>query len=125
MSTIQGNFLSPDVQALARQFLAEAAASKTRHPPSAPPASTLDPSAAESSEGDEESTAPKPIGIDAPVDVVTERLSYIELERASAAEAEAVSAGDEVDPRPGDDQGSGKTRRGTGRMVDVRFSPTH
>jgi len=106
VSTIQGNFLSPGVQALARQFLAEAEATARKQTTPTPV-----PAAA----GDDGGEARD--GTDAPADVVPNRPSYIDLERASAAEAEAVAGEREAS---GAREGGGRPRRGDGRMVDVR-----
>ena len=113
VSTIQGNFLSPDVQELARQFLAEAAARK----PALPPPSAL--GAAE--DGGEAREAAGAGADDASLDVVPDRPSYIELERASAAEAEARSGDREANAGAQGDRSQGNPRKGDRNMVDVRL----
>ena len=77
VATIQGNFLSPGVQALVKHFLAEQAR---------PPKKTA---TAPTPEAGAEAPAPGiPEGEEASGDLVAERPSYIDLERQASHEAE-------------------------------------
>ncbi|EOO01721.1 putative ribosomal rna methyltransferase mrm2 protein [Phaeoacremonium minimum UCRPA7] len=88
VATIQGNFLSPGVQALVKHFLAEQARrpSKTVTAPTATSHAQAEPSVITVPEGEE-----------AEGNVVVDRPSYIDLEREASHEAEAP--GSEEDSR--------------------------
>jgi 21S rRNA (uridine2791-2'-O)-methyltransferase len=109
VATIQGNFLSPGVQGLVKQFLLDTArrkaptASRDGPPSSASPASSSD----RSGEADD-ATAAQPDD----EDVVEDRPSYIDMERQASL---GLTDADEADDSAGKQDGR--------RSVDVSWPP--
>lgn len=89
VATIQGNFLSPGVQALVKHFLAEQAARR--------PSRTVAAPALEPGSDAEGAAATVPEGEEAEGNLVADRPSYIDLERE--ASHEGAAPGSEEDSR--------------------------
>ncbi|KAJ0167948.1 rRNA methyltransferase 2, mitochondrial [Colletotrichum tanaceti] len=101
VSTIQGNFLSPDVRDMVKEHLSRAKSRRTSPPP--PPPLSED-------EQDDESSAEDDGGASA---LIEDKPSYIDMERAASSEAAATEA-------PPSAMDMAETKKG--RLVDIVLS---
>ncbi|KAK4239941.1 hypothetical protein C8A03DRAFT_42483 [Achaetomium macrosporum] len=110
VSTIQGNFLSPGVQGMVKQFLLEG--EKRRLATKA---------AARKAEGKKGMEGEQGGGADK-ADEVADRPSYIEMERMAARESDAERPGPPPSPSPDEAGSDGEGEKPNLRLVDVVLS---